>query len=728
VKADDWDRLRQESFELLAENVSNLTGVALRRVCFCHRCRHTACFDRSLHTFAFMLVKAQLRRSLGDLFVSRKEMQNHISRIVELEEENTCLKADVDRLTMDNNVLRDVAKGMRDMRNERLARAENRLQGLSPPPVDDNEIKRLRHENEKVRNSWEQARKAQAALEDELADLRATLRRDARQHDHSQDALITLVLNTDFKRAGADGSKEREDFKAVLLQDLSHAAGIPSSDFQVTDIRGGSIVIDIAICKGETCHAPMTVARDLERQAYAPASRLCTGVLTRDLEVIMVSGADQPPVDASQNEGLAGKMEALEKERDRLNSSLLAEADKRKMLEEDLAMCRKEWSARGEQLTKLQNEYNRMQQDLASSQTQLGFRNAEPVAPDLKRCKELTLLVKDYVDKDHFAQHHSITENRPGGNRSTIGLSYEDKNCTITGILAGGPAFNTKKMNKGDILVAIDNTVCAGNEKRIGELLLGNDQPGSVCILRIQSVASGQIEDIALQREAVEKLADKRAMFDLITRITDRLKKDQDTEGVNYAEQVLDLWNQMMQEEQEQDDACIKNIHQMQEQCDAWLDQLYKELEDKESTRRGDSSEEPEVTLKNADVDAFRAENAALLRKLADRDAEIAQCNAECNTELREMLKQVGEAQQEARASNEEVNRLKSQLQENADRIEKYSTSQELRQEMEKKLVEAQLQIRDLERKNSELETAMQSLPKGKIGMKISSDPPHKVS
>jgi hypothetical protein len=89
--------------------------------------------------------------------------------------------------------------------------------------------------------------------------------------------------------------------------------------------------------------------------------------------------------------------------------------------------------------------------------------------------------------------------------------------------------------------------------------------------------------------------------------------------------------------------------------------------------------------------DKFKAENAALLQKLEQKDAEMAKSNAECelvvremHTELREMLKQLGEAHYETKAAKTEVDRLKSELQ-------------------------------------------PETLPKGRIGMQISADPPHQV-
>ena len=92
------------------------------------------------------------------------------------------------------------------------------------------------------------------------------------------------------------------------------------------------------------------------------------------------------------------------------------------------------------------------------------------------------------------------------------------------------------------------------------------------------------MQDVPVRRVSVESIVDQRAMFDLLTRIMNRLKKDKDTEGVGLQEKVIELWNSMTEEAMEQDEACIKNIHKMQLQCDAWLDELYAELESKDAS------------------------------------------------------------------------------------------------------------------------------------------------
>ena len=56
----------------------------------------------------------------------------------------------------------------------------------------------------------------------------------------------------------------------------------------------------------------------------------------------------------------------------------------------------------------------------------------------------------------------------------------------------------------------------------------------------------GEQESVKLQRMPTSLIADKRKMFDLLTHILDRGKKDRDAELVQYVEQATELWTAMM--------------------------------------------------------------------------------------------------------------------------------------------------------------------------------------
>ena len=78
----------------------------------------------------------------------------------------------------------------------------------------------------------------------------------------------------------------------------------------------------------------------------------------------------------------------------------------------------------------------------------------------------------------------------------------------------------------------------------------------------------GEEESVKLQRMLSSLIADKRKMFDLLTKILDRGKKDKDAALVQYVEQATGLWTDMMMEEHDHDQKCIENVHHLQK---VWL-------------------------------------------------------------------------------------------------------------------------------------------------------------
>jgi hypothetical protein len=99
-------------------------------------------------------------------------------------------------------------------------------------------------------------------------------------------------------------------------------------------------------------------------------------------------------------------------------------------------------------------------------------------------------------------------------------------------------------------------------------------------------------------------ISDKRTLFELLTKILDRGRKDRDAEVVTYVEQATELWTAMMMEEHDHDQKCIKNVHDMQDVCDAWLKELLSILEggSAESSRSqsGHSSYAEDVSSRSA--------------------------------------------------------------------------------------------------------------------------------
>ena len=101
---------------------------------------------------------------------------------------------------------------------------------------------------------------------------------------------MTIRLGLDFKIVGQELSEERKKFVLDLSQDLAIASGLEPANFYIKKLSPGSILVDTEIRIDWSCSAtdPDTVARDLERQAHDPRSRIRSGVITRFIEEIVL--------------------------------------------------------------------------------------------------------------------------------------------------------------------------------------------------------------------------------------------------------------------------------------------------------------------------------------------------------------------------------------------------------------------------------------------------------
>ncbi len=87
-----------------------------------------------------------------------------------------------------------------------------------------------------------------------------------------------------------------------------------------------------------------------------------------------------------------------------------------------------------------------------------------------------------------------------------MGLRYDEKDCKVTGVLSGGPAFLSKKIKKGDTLVSINGSHCKGNEKSIPQLFKGKEKENTFCTLRVLCAKTATTEDIKLQANQIKTL------------------------------------------------------------------------------------------------------------------------------------------------------------------------------------------------------------------------------
>jgi chromosome segregation ATPase len=207
----------------------------------------------------------------------------------------------------------------------------------------------------------------------------------------------------------------------------------------------------------------------------------------------------------------------------------------------------------------------------ASSSIPMSPQAAAARESAVSRAIELTKMTRDELSRDLLAPHHSVTKGIGSINPTTVGISYEEKNQTITQILVGGPAFKCRKVHKGDVIVAIDGQPVADDGKDIQDRLRGVDVPGSLVVISLRK-ASGRVEQVRLQRMKSSLIADKRKLFDLFTKAADRAKKDEVME--KYIDEAVELWTQTMIEEHDHEMKCEENVQRMQKSCNKWLEEL----------------------------------------------------------------------------------------------------------------------------------------------------------
>ena len=183
-------------------------------------------------------------------------------------------------------------------------------------------------------------------------------------------------------------------------------------------------------------------------------------------------------------------------------------------------------------------------------------------------------------------------------------------------------------------------------------------------------------------------------MFDLLTKILDRGKKDKDAALVQYVEQATGLWTDMMMEEHDHDQKCIENVHRMQEDCNTMLTESLSILEgigvvlaksvtiDVVAASLADvHSTAPMPSIGASDesqVDTLKAENAVLQSKLAEKQAELVQSNDESKSKVRDAVDRLDKAEKDAAIAQEEIKKLSAEVQaktEEIKRLELLSTS-----------------------------------------------------
>jgi C-terminal processing protease CtpA/Prc len=93
----------------------------------------------------------------------------------------------------------------------------------------------------------------------------------------------------------------------------------------------------------------------------------------------------------------------------------------------------------------------------------------------------------------------------------------------IDNMVMGGPAYNSDKLCKGDVILEVENKPVTAES--VHDALLGNDLPGTTLKIKVKRIGDPSLSrepngggiEVPLTRMASEVIADKRQMFELFT-------------------------------------------------------------------------------------------------------------------------------------------------------------------------------------------------------------------
>lgn len=111
--------------------------------------------------------------------------------------------------------------------------------------------------------------------------------------------------------------------------------------------------------------------------------------------------------------------------------------------------------------------------------------------------------------------------------------------------MVGGPAYNTKALKKGDVILEVDATPV--DVERLHQALIGCDLPGSTVTLRVRKAGTREIVDVEIVRVESRELADKRRLMELFTAIENHIDEPVQDRlvGVKMVDNAIELWTKM---------------------------------------------------------------------------------------------------------------------------------------------------------------------------------------
>ena len=163
----------------------------------------------------------------------------------------------------------------------------------------------------------------------------------------------------------------------------------------------------------------------------------------------------------------------------------------------------------------------------------------------------------------------------------------------IDNMVVGGPAYNSGKLQKGDVIVEVDNV--PATIEGLHRQLIGNDIAGSSVLISVRK-PNGNIIAVVLKRIETEAIADRRRMFEIFTSLKvsasflsvfrrpdscleqERAIINSDDVSTEKVDDCIQLWTRMLIADEIHDKKIADNIMQLQKECIRMISELEQNL------------------------------------------------------------------------------------------------------------------------------------------------------
>ena len=152
--------------------------------------------------------------------------------------------------------------------------------------------------------------------------------------------------------------------------------------------------------------------------------------------------------------------------------------------------------------------------------------------------------------------------------KTTVGMML--KGCIVDSLVVGGPSYNSRQLDRGDVVVKVDGEVV--DNDTILNALIGNDVPGSEVLLTIyKGGKQSDMRVVTLHRMATERIADRRRAFELFTLLKDRANQLKDEKIPLTVDKCISLWTNMLVSDAHYQEKAMKRFKGLQDQCTRYV-------------------------------------------------------------------------------------------------------------------------------------------------------------